>query len=111
VAVILVKFKTKYSRKMTNPFLELSETLAEINRKLEALASEQTRQPDFIGIDQASRILNLSKSTIYKRTMTGKLPFYKHGKKLMFSGIELQNFIKKHKHQEPAIQGVMIERD
>jgi excisionase family DNA binding protein len=93
-----------------NPFTELSETLAEINRKLTHLASDQPRQPDFIGIDQASELLNLSKSTIYKRTMTGGLPFYKHGKKLMFSRSELQDFIKQHKHQEPEIQGVTIEK-
>ncbi len=94
---------------MTNPFTELSEKLAEINRKLEYLASDQPQQPDFISIDQASELLNLSKSTIYKRTMTGSIPFYKHGKKLMFSRLELQEYIRKHRHQQTGIQGITIE--
>jgi excisionase family DNA binding protein len=95
---------------MKNPFLELSESLAEINRKLAHISTGQPQQPDYIGIDQASELLNLSKSTIYKRTMNSQLPFYKHGKKLMFSRLELQDFIKQHKHQEPEIQGVTMER-
>jgi len=94
----------------TNPFTELAEALAELNRKIEFLANEHPRQPEYINIDQAGQVLNLSKSTIYKKTMKGELPFYKHGKKLMFSRNELQKFIQKHKHQEPVFQGVTIER-
>lgn len=94
---------------MTNPFLELSESLAEINRKLAHLASDQPRQPDFIGIDQASELLNLSKSAIYKRTMAGTLPFYKMGKKLIFRRSELLETIQNHKHKPAPQRGVMIE--
>lgn len=94
---------------MTNPFTELSEKLAEIDRKLEYLASNQPQQPDFISIDQASKLLHLSKSTIYKRTMTGSIPFYKHGKKLMFSRLELKSYIRKHRQQQTGIQGITIE--
>jgi len=83
---------------MTNPFTELSEKLAEINNNLDKLIKVVgPPPPDFISIDQASELLNLSKSTIYKRTMTGSIPFYKYRKKLKFSRLELIKWIMDHK--------------
>lgn len=95
---------------MTNPFSELADTLAEIQRRIDYLANNEQKQPEFITIDQASELLNLSKSTIYKRTMNNELPFYKHGKKLIFRRLELIEYITKHRFKTPATTGIMIER-
>jgi excisionase family DNA binding protein len=94
---------------MTNPFSEIAETLAEIQRRIDHLATTDQRQPEFINIDQACQLLNLSKSTVYKRTMNNELPFYKNGKKLLFKRSELIAFITKHKAIQPAPQGITIE--
>jgi len=51
------------------------------------------QQPKFITIDEACKILNLSKSTIYKRSRDKSLPIYRCGKKLLFDRDELQRMI------------------
>jgi excisionase family DNA binding protein len=48
----------------------------------------------FINIEQASSLLNLSKSTIYKKTMLNTIPFYKCGRKLLFVPDELIAYVK-----------------
>ena len=53
----------------------------------------------FIGIDDASRLLNLSNSTIYKRTMSNTIPYYKPGRKLLFIQEELIEYVKNYKPQ------------
>lgn len=110
--------------------LELSETFSEMQRhwelieegrrklerlmttpqKIKGFASDDQTRPEFVNIDQASKVLNLSKSTIYKRTMNNELPHYKHGKKLMFKYSELIEFINKHKVKPVEQKGIMIER-
>lgn len=94
---------------MTNPFLQLETSLAEIRQKLDYLASEP-KQTEFITVDQACQLLNISKSTIYKKTMNSEIPFYKHGKKLIFKRIELINYISQYKNIKPTFKGVTIER-
>jgi excisionase family DNA binding protein len=91
-----------------NPFLDLQTQLTEIQRKLESLGASE-HQPEYLNIDQASELLNLSKSAIYKRTMAGTLPFYKMGKKLIFKRSELLETIQNHKHKPAPQRGVLIE--
>jgi DNA-binding MurR/RpiR family transcriptional regulator len=61
---------------MTNPFAQLETSLEEIRLKLDYLASEP-KQAEFLTVQQACQLLNISKSTIYKRTMNSEIPFYK----------------------------------
>lgn len=44
--------------------------------------------------EQASELLNLSKSTIYKMTMAKKIPFYKIRRRLLFCPDELIEYVK-----------------
>jgi excisionase family DNA binding protein len=48
----------------------------------------------FINAEQASELLNLSKSTIYKMTMAKAIPFYKPRGRLLFCPDELIDFVK-----------------
>ena len=49
----------------------------------------------FINAEQASELLNLSKSTIYKMTMAKTIPFYKPRGRLLFCPVELEEYVKK----------------
>ena len=64
----------------------------------EALAAKSTQepiteQPDLGGIEIACEVTGLTKSTIYKLKMDGKIPVKKQGKKLYFSRKELTAWI------------------
>ena len=53
---------------------------------------------EFIGIDEASKHLGLSKTYLYSLVHKGKLPFYKpNGKKIYFNKLELNNWIAQSK--------------
>ena len=47
----------------------------------------------FINLEQACELLNLSKSTLYKRTHNKTIPFYKCGSKLLFIQEELIQYV------------------
>jgi excisionase family DNA binding protein len=51
----------------------------------------------FINLKQACELLNLSESTLYKRTSAKTIPFYKPAGKLLFCPDELEDFVKKSK--------------
>lgn len=50
-------------------------------------------EPDFISIDQAAELVNLSKHTIYSMVNKREIPYYKRGKRLYFKKPELQDWI------------------
>ena len=55
---------------------------------------------EYIGIDEASKHLGLSKNYIYSLVHKGKIPFYKpNGKKIYFNRLELNDWIAKSKVQ------------
>ncbi len=92
---------------MTNPFNEITERLDKLTGQLNRPAEQQ---PDWLDIEGACKLLNLSKSAVYKRTMNRELPFYKFGKKLMFRYSELTAFITGHKAEKDSLPGVKIEK-
>lgn len=51
----------------------------------------------FLTIQQASELLNLSVPTLYSKVSKGELPVMKRGKRLYFSQTELLNYIKEGK--------------
>lgn len=74
-----------------------------VNRDmLRNLISEEVRKAldndkDLMKIDEASEFLGLSKSYIYKKTMTGEIPFYRPmGKVMYFEKSALIDWIKSH---------------
>jgi excisionase family DNA binding protein len=54
----------------------------------------QTSDDDDMDIDQASKLLKKSKSTIYRYTCNNTIPYYKIGKSLRFRKSELLEWIK-----------------
>ena len=53
---------------------------------------------EYIGIDEASKHLGLSKNYLYSLVHKGKIPFYKpNGKKIYFNKLELNEWIAKSK--------------
>jgi len=54
----------------------------------------QTSDDDDIDIDQASKLLKKSKSTIYRYTCNNTVPYYKIGNSLRFRKSELLKWIK-----------------
>ena len=51
----------------------------------------------FIKLREASELLSLSPSTIYKMTMAKTIPFYKPGGRLLFCPDELVEYVKNSK--------------
>ena len=47
----------------------------------------------FLEMNEAASFLRISKSTLYKKVMNKELPFYKVGRKTLFSKEELASFI------------------
>lgn len=70
---------------------------------IENRLAQITKQPpvgdnnEFLTVDQAAKLLNSKKSTIYKRTHTGTIPYYKTGNKLFFRKSELLQLIEANK--------------
>lgn len=65
-----------------------------ILESLEKLIKDNT-EDKIMSFIECSQYLNLSKSYLYKLTMTGKIPHYKpNGKKLYFSKKEVDQWIK-----------------
>ena len=53
---------------------------------------------EFIGIEEASKYLGLSKTYLYSLSQRGKIPHYKpNGKKIYFDKLELKSWISKSK--------------
>jgi excisionase family DNA binding protein len=71
--------------------------ISKIHKELTEIRSLiNVTQAEFIGIDEASKHLGLSKTYIYSLVQKGKLPFYKpNGKKIYFNKLELNEWISK----------------
>jgi excisionase family DNA binding protein len=50
-------------------------------------------QKKVLNIDELCTLAGLSKSTIYKLTMNGKIPHYKQAKHLYFDRVECENWL------------------
>lgn len=56
-----------------------------------------TTQKTVLNINEVCTLTGLSKSTIYKLTMTGKIPHYKQAKHLYFDRIEIESWLKSNR--------------
>lgn len=58
----------------------------------------------FLKLIEAAAFLNVSKATLYKLTMTRRIPFYKVGSRVMFSEEQLLTWVKSFEHllEEPS---------
>lgn len=77
-----------------NPFDEILKKLNGIENQLRLLQKgELSTPPDWLTVEEAAKYLNLTKNTIYGKVSTGKLPYYKAGKKLHFRKSELHKIV------------------
>lgn len=78
---------------------ELSKEVCELRGQLAALSEKSIKSVNFIGIEDACRILGKAKSTIYALAREGKLPAYKGpgDKEWRFIEGELVNFVKSNR--------------
>ncbi len=54
-------------------------------------------QKAVLNINELCILTGLSKSTIYKLTMNGKIPFYKQAKHLYFDRVEVEAWLKENR--------------
>ena len=78
---------------------ELSKEVCELRGQLAALSEKSIKSVNFIGIEDACRILGKAKSTIYALAREGKLPAYKGpgDKEWRFIEDELVNLVKSNR--------------
>lgn len=87
----------------------LIEAVAELKTLIEEKKSVSPEKRMPIGIDDACRIIQKAKSTIYALVRKGLLPSYKRGKKLFFFEDELLSWIEKGKKK--TIQDIRAEME
>lgn len=73
--------------------------IKEVNELKKILTEEKEQQKKefqekFLTINEASEFLNISVPTIYSKVSKNELPVMKRGKRLYFSNIELQEYLK-----------------
>lgn len=81
---------------------ELTEIIQSSVRKIfsEQQSSTQIELPDIVPIEEAMKITNLARATIYCLVHEKKIPFYKKGKKLLFSRKKLFEWIQAGNDEE-----------
>lgn len=77
------------------------------NRTVQLLLQKHEQQPiqnqdEFLNIQQASKLLDLSVPTLYSKVSKNELPFMKRGNRLYFSKIELIDYLKAGKRKSSA---------
>ena len=92
-------YTTTTSSRMENPFEKLNTDLTEIKMMLRLLMEQRPvpiEKSDLIDIDEATDVLKLSKSTIYKMTAASKIPYIKRvgSTRLMFSRSNLDTWMR-----------------
>jgi len=77
--------------------VSILEFIQKHDKRLENIEKLLSLSKKVINIDELSILTGLSKSTIYKYTHTGKIPFYKKAKHLFFDRIEIENWLKSNR--------------
>lgn len=80
---------------------DLAKEVVELRKQLRALSGEPSQSIEFVGIDEAVRILGKAKSTIYGLAREGGLPAYKvpGEKEWKFVASELVEFVKGNRRE------------
>lgn len=72
--------------------------MIEIEKRFERLENlVLCTQKKILTIDEVCTLTGLSKSTIYKLTMSGKIPHYKQAKHLYFDRSEIEDWLKENR--------------
>lgn len=69
--------------------------LKELNMKLDNIC---TQTKEYLSLKEAAEFLKISKSTLYKHTSAGEIPFYRpNGKIIVFKKADLINWLERNK--------------
>lgn len=66
--------------------------------------AEENNQEDILNAKQAAKLLDLSPATIYGKTHRNEIPYFKQGKKLLFSRADLVQWLKKGENPVATIE-------
>ena len=80
---------------MQNPFEAITTKLDEIQKSLSKLtqSAEGPADDEVLNIEEACRLLHLSKQTLYNKVNRREIPVFKKGKRLYFSKNSLLKWI------------------
>ena len=86
---------------LTSLVKDLATEVLELRQQIRILSGEPSKSIEFVGIDEAIRILGKAKSTIYGLAREGRLPAYKvpGEKEWRFISAELIEFVKGNKRE------------
>jgi predicted DNA-binding transcriptional regulator AlpA len=74
---------------------QLMEQVAHLDSTLDAVTkADPTRTSEFLNADEAAAMLQMSKQSLYFKTMNRTVPHHKRGKRLYFDRSELIAFIR-----------------
>lgn len=71
--------------------------LERIETLVENLAAQKLTDDDLLTVDQTSKLVKLSVSTIYSKVSRKEIPAFKRGKRLYFNRDEIMDWIKSGK--------------
>jgi len=84
-----------------------SEDLIKLAKELYQLSkndAEENNKEDILNVKSAAKILDLSPATIYGKTHRNEIPYFKQGKKLLFSRAALVEWLKKGENPVAIIE-------
>src|SRR5680860_198827 len=84
-----------------------SDDLKKLARELYQLSkkeAEENTKEDILNVKGAAKLLDLSPATIYGKTHRNEIPYFKQGKKLLFSRAALVEWLKKGENPVAIIE-------
>jgi excisionase family DNA binding protein len=82
---------------------DLKKVAAEVYQLCKNDAEENTKE-DILNVKGAAKLLDLSPATIYGKTHRNEIPYFKQGKKLLFSRAALVTWLKKGENPVAIIE-------
>lgn len=73
------------------------ELLQRQEERLIAIEGHLSASKTVLNLDDVCRLTGLSKSHIYKKTMSSQVPFYKQSKHLYFDRLEIEAWLKENR--------------
>ena len=95
--VTLITFKNMIMKDLNLITGEDLKKLATELYQLSKKEAEENNQEDILNAKQAAKLLDLSPATIYGKTHRNEIPFFKQGKKLLFSRAALIRLAKERR--------------
>ena len=92
---------------MTNYNVFTGEDLKKLAAELYQLSkkdAEENTKEDILNVKGAAKLLDLSPATIYGKTHRNEIPYFKQGKKLLFSRAALVTWLKKGENPVAIIE-------